>query len=270
MHGVGRVFAMFSSGELEDDDEVAVVHSPPEDGSRPLSEAMVNLRMGLNAAAAESIIDRQTAVELIQATKCLFYPDRSWPAVYSLAPSCGASPDQGNALREFVHRTTPDIKGADAVELLSHLASIDLNVRERDVPTFTFEPTYNWNKLVSIIRSRRSAEALGNHLGVDANAAFVTLQTGRPDLLATALLDHLVQQEALRLGLTDSTGAPVCDVRLAREILLTRHKSELYAHLVKLLHEDGLVDLCKLDQGALITAGAENGTGIPLPDNRTE
>ena len=33
MRGVGRIFEAFRDGELEDDDEVAVVHGPAEPGT---------------------------------------------------------------------------------------------------------------------------------------------------------------------------------------------------------------------------------------------
>ncbi len=42
MVGIGSVFRKFASGELRDDDEVAVVHSTVDDAFTPLSDAMVN------------------------------------------------------------------------------------------------------------------------------------------------------------------------------------------------------------------------------------
>src|SRR5262249_25016326 len=51
MVGVGRVYEAFERGELEADDEVAIAHAAAEDGYRPLSEAMVNIRATLGAAA---------------------------------------------------------------------------------------------------------------------------------------------------------------------------------------------------------------------------
>src|SRR5205814_1005092 len=44
MQGVGRIFEAFRSGELEDDDEVAVVHGDAGIAFAPTSDAMVNLR----------------------------------------------------------------------------------------------------------------------------------------------------------------------------------------------------------------------------------
>jgi len=50
MEGVGAVYEAFRSGELEDDDEVAVVHGPAETGYLSVSEAMVNIRFTLARA----------------------------------------------------------------------------------------------------------------------------------------------------------------------------------------------------------------------------
>ena len=44
MLGVGRIFGSISDGDLEDDDEVAVVYGPAETGYIAASEAMVNIR----------------------------------------------------------------------------------------------------------------------------------------------------------------------------------------------------------------------------------
>jgi hypothetical protein len=50
MRGFGATFEAFLHGDLEDDDEVAVMHAPAEEGYRPLSEAMVNIRATLASA----------------------------------------------------------------------------------------------------------------------------------------------------------------------------------------------------------------------------
>src|ERR1700687_1751155 len=55
MTGVGAIFEAYRDGLLEDDDEVAVAHGLAEDGYRPLSEAMVNIRATLAAAEAAGV-----------------------------------------------------------------------------------------------------------------------------------------------------------------------------------------------------------------------
>src|ERR1700689_4413631 len=60
MRGVGRIFEAFRDGELEDDDEVAVVHGPAELGHVQASEAMVNIRATLARAETVGILSKSS------------------------------------------------------------------------------------------------------------------------------------------------------------------------------------------------------------------
>ena len=88
MRGVGRIFEAYRTGRLdgpdedpfEDDDEVAIVHGPPENGYRGGSEAMVNIRCTLARAAAEGVVGEASRRALVEAAKALFFPDRALPA----------------------------------------------------------------------------------------------------------------------------------------------------------------------------------------------
>src|SRR3989442_5014496 len=51
--GVGRIFEMYASGELTDDDEVALAHGLADAGYRKFSEPMVNLRATFQKARDE-------------------------------------------------------------------------------------------------------------------------------------------------------------------------------------------------------------------------
>src|SRR6185369_2750277 len=87
MEGVGRIFESFRDGQLEDDDEVAVVHASAEEQYLPASEAMVNIRYTLAAAEKDGVITAATRVRLEEIGKGLFYPDRSYPAILNAAPA---------------------------------------------------------------------------------------------------------------------------------------------------------------------------------------
>ena len=54
MVGVGAVSAAYRDNDIEDDDEVAVIHGPAELDYLPLSEAMVNVRATVERAVSES------------------------------------------------------------------------------------------------------------------------------------------------------------------------------------------------------------------------
>src|SRR5687767_14609932 len=64
MIGIGKIFSDYRDGVLEDDDEVAVIHGPEEDGFPAFSEAMVNIRATLNRAVESKVIDAQDNTRL--------------------------------------------------------------------------------------------------------------------------------------------------------------------------------------------------------------
>jgi hypothetical protein len=85
MHGAGWVYQAFRDETLDRDDEVAVRHATADDGYRPLSEAMVNIRRTLAAAEHQGIIAAATAGILLTAGTALFYHDRTWPELLRAA-----------------------------------------------------------------------------------------------------------------------------------------------------------------------------------------
>ncbi|GAA5044734.1 hypothetical protein HNP84_004697 [Thermocatellispora tengchongensis] len=130
MAGVGAVYAAAVSGELVDDDEVAVAHLGPEDGYRPVSAAMVDIRAALAAAAAEGLISQEQRAALTAAAKRLHYPDRRWPALVREAPALeGRGPGQGRG-----------VKADDARELLR----LALTRPEPPPVTWHLEQTEQW------------------------------------------------------------------------------------------------------------------------------
>src|SRR5205823_5071915 len=78
MEGVGEIFEDYRDGVIDDDDEVAVVHGDASVGFQCLSEAMVNLRDGLQRACTAGIIAEPTRGRLEAAAKARFYAERSW------------------------------------------------------------------------------------------------------------------------------------------------------------------------------------------------
>jgi hypothetical protein len=233
MRGVGEVFERFRSGRYEDDDEVAIVHCGPEDGYRPLSEAMVNIRHGLERAERAGVVSAAQHGQLVAAAKAMFYPDRSWPAVVQCAERLGFPACVGGRLREFVRRERPDVKRADAEALLATIAAfVAAGVPPAGPPAFAFEPTYYWDKLVTIVRDRRHRAAIGPVVGHPTEPVDDVLSLAPPDVLDEAFVDLLVAREARRLGL-HAPDVEDAAARLARfRTTLTRHyRAELSGHV---------------------------------------
>jgi hypothetical protein len=118
MRGVGEVFRMYRDGEVTGDDEVAVVHGPAEDGYRPLSVPMVNIRVALRRAVAAGVVTADEAATLADLVRAMPFRQRGYRALERAAWDAGAS----ICVDRFLswHRADPtDAKGDDAREMLA-------------------------------------------------------------------------------------------------------------------------------------------------------
>ncbi|RKI15821.1 hypothetical protein D7Y15_12895 [Corallococcus sp. AB030] len=147
MEGVGEIFKAFASGALEDDDEVAVVHAAAEDGYRPFSEAMVNLRATLQAARAAGILGEESRRTLESFAKGLFHADRSWPALFQRARETGLDVAGLEAFRRFVTEHRVDQKRLDAFALLHTLhARLEAGLPPKET-RYAFSHTDAWEHI---------------------------------------------------------------------------------------------------------------------------
>lgn len=157
MVGVGRVFEAYATGRLapfddpfEDDDEVAVVHGPAELGYAS-SDAMVDIRATLAAAAAAGVVAASDAVAIAAIAKALFYKERSYAAVLARAAAAGVDRPTLRALEAWLPDGRVLQKRMDAEALLRRLAAGELGAAPP--PGFRFERTLLWEN------ARRGAQA---------------------------------------------------------------------------------------------------------------
>jgi hypothetical protein len=126
MQGIGRIYEAYRNGALQDDDEVAVLHGPEELGYPPLTEAMVNIRATLDAAARSSILAQDIADSMTAIAKATFYKERSWQAVLERAAQAGFPADALRAFADWLPSGRIDQKRLDAEGMLAairaHLA----------------------------------------------------------------------------------------------------------------------------------------------------
>src|SRR4029450_4500017 len=78
MRGLGTILDWYRDGTIDGDEEVAVWHRSAEEGFRPLSEALVNIRYTLRNAVADGRISAGRAQRLTDYAKHLYYPERSY------------------------------------------------------------------------------------------------------------------------------------------------------------------------------------------------
>jgi hypothetical protein len=145
MRGVGRIFEAYRAGELEDDDEVAVVHGPAEAGYVCLSEPMVNIRATLQEAGRRGIVSPSAQAELIERAKRLFYQDRSWQRILMDGSSEDRTGTDLQRLRDWLPIGRIDRKRSDALEMIAAMREFLAGNPEPQQPDFKFEWTDMWD-----------------------------------------------------------------------------------------------------------------------------
>lgn len=224
MRGIGRIFEAFLSGELEDDDEVAVVHGPPEAGFLAASEPMVNIRATLDRAEAGHVISHAMREALERAAKALFFPHRTWPAIFKSVT--GVADDELSRFRARLRELTVDQKRVDALEMLAAMRS-SLEEAAPFRADFRFEPTHFWNDLIE-----RTAEEAGAQ-SADEMLEHIVDELRLQDFDAykraktSALLRILTDKEAQRRGLTASADAKQAAATATRTALGLFSRSQL-------------------------------------------
>lgn len=113
MRGIGEVYRMYTSDEIDGDDEVGVLHGPAERGYPALTVALVNLRHGCRHT---DLIPEPTGRRIVAAAKALPFTHRTWDDL-----ARGLSEDDHAALRLLQQRIASgewDLKRLDALAAL--------------------------------------------------------------------------------------------------------------------------------------------------------
>lgn len=164
MVGIGRVFELFRDGDLERDDEVAVVHGPPESGYRLFSDALVDIRLNIDAARRGGVVDDDTAADLLAAAASTFYPFRSWQGLLQDAHARGLETED---LQRWSATQYRSFKRDDALRLLRELRVAaegeltDVRLEGTDSPVPELDPTVPrtslWRRFVGETERRLAA-----------------------------------------------------------------------------------------------------------------
>jgi hypothetical protein len=149
MRGIGRIFEAYRDGELEDDDEVAVVHGPPETGFVALSEPMVGIRATLKRAEEERIVAAATRRRLEELAKRRFYAERSWDVLLAEAEAEGVPAGETDALRRWLPQGKVDRKRDDALAMLAAMRELLATDPPPFRTTYHFEWTALWDEAVA-------------------------------------------------------------------------------------------------------------------------
>jgi len=208
MVGVGRIFEAFHDGTYEDDDEVAVTHASAELGFRVISEAMVNIRVTLEAGVREQVIDRQTHDALVEIGKALFYPERTYAELLNRGRAQGLAAGQLERLSRWLPTGRRNQKRTDAIALLGAVDQFMGEDPGRKLVDFCFEETEWWLRAQSSAGELRlevspESDSKGDVVARDELLEELRLepetcsQTSR-----AAMLRHLLVAETHRRGIS--------------------------------------------------------------------
>jgi hypothetical protein len=197
MVGVGEIFEWYRSGELEDDDEVALAHESAEAGYRPTSIAMVDVRDACRAAVVAGVISAALAERLTTIAKQLYYADRTYPCILGAAHWDGEGVAL-DAMERFVATYGPTLKQRDAIALLERIAAF---VAERPTP---LQVPYRVEQTVFLDALRQEVEqarAVGGEAPTVAPDQVLRGGETMAVVRKKVLLRLLARREAAHLGL---------------------------------------------------------------------
>ena len=112
MVGVGYVYTQYATGEVDSDDDVAVMLD--SETLEALSVPLINMKYVFTNAFEENIITEDERDELLNIAKKTFYPKRNYSQTLRESE---LDDDKKSELIDFI-RTSPDIKKEDAKDLL--------------------------------------------------------------------------------------------------------------------------------------------------------
>lgn len=119
MEGVGEVYRRYQEGEIESDDEVALICDPVSNTA--LSEALVNIRITLEKAESSGIITPEERMALFSEAQKRYYPDRTWTQVIRGA---GLPSDRTEEILLWVKTSRVEQKQDDAKAALKYIATL--------------------------------------------------------------------------------------------------------------------------------------------------
>jgi hypothetical protein len=145
MRGVGEVYEAYSTGVLERDDEVAVMHGDASCSYRLLSVALVDVRATLRAASRTGVLAEQDVAALLDAAAGRHYSERRWPIIVEDA----ARRSNRSVLDSFVRWLPQGERSQKAEDARAMLALMKRRLDDDATPmsvAFEFEQTYFWSE----------------------------------------------------------------------------------------------------------------------------
>ncbi len=123
MRGFGHIFEAYQTGEIDGDDEVAIMHAPEDLNYMKLTEALVNIRHACQAAVSDGLLTQDDYQLVMNTAAELPFFERSYLRILPDAQVRGLSQQVIEKLRPFVLQKCLDLKRRDALEMIQALQS---------------------------------------------------------------------------------------------------------------------------------------------------
>ena len=132
MRGFGKIFEWYVSGEIERDDEVALMHGPEETKYFSVTIPLVNLRATLEKVQEDGIATYEICDKFFKQASCIFYQERDEETLRKLCDNV-VNRSELVALRNyFVEHGFVNQKRKDADDLLRLIASGKAEMENHD------------------------------------------------------------------------------------------------------------------------------------------
>lgn len=188
MQGVGKIFTDFKNGELEDDDEVTIIHSSEEEGYESYSEAMVNIRATLQLAKISGIINSTDRDSLLAYAKQLHYSQRSYDTVINGKHPDGvlilSQSETIEELKQFVGLHSINQKHEDALVLLELMSTCNKKGFTARETNYVFQYTENWQQMIDQLNQRQSLAHVGKGVSQSSKSEASVTDELEDDLLS--------------------------------------------------------------------------------------
>jgi len=154
MKGVGLAYRLFKQGVLTDDDEVCVLHGPKEINFRPVTEAMINVRITLRKLRRKGLISLKNEQTICREVKNLHFSERTEKNIFYILKQETALPQKPNGLKN--NRLQKDdivsnylnhqenIKQKDALILLNKVKQCVKLSDKQHIQHWEFPATVHW------------------------------------------------------------------------------------------------------------------------------
>ena len=115
MKGIGYCYQQYATGEVESDDDVAVMLNG--DTLQALSVPLINMKYIFENATRLDVLTDTQKDELLKIAKSIYYPQRNYSTVLNKSSLTDSEKD---ILIDFINQSI-DIKKEDAKKLLKHI-----------------------------------------------------------------------------------------------------------------------------------------------------